>query len=77
MCHNKTTENTLKSHIFIKVNEEAFRINPKLVLLTLQRNGRFESRSIQIYRKKANVENDIYPIFHGLFTSFPSALLDF
>ena len=38
MCHNKTTENTLKSHIFIKVNEEAFRINPKLVLLTFQRN---------------------------------------
>ena len=76
MCHNKTTENTLKSHIFIKVNEEAFRINSKLVLQTLQRNGRFESRSIQIYRK-ANVENDIYPIFHGLFTSFPSALLDF
>ena len=38
MCHNKTTENTLKSHIFIKVNEEAFRINPKLVLLTFHRN---------------------------------------
>ena len=76
MCHNKTTENTLKSHIFIKVNEEAFRINPKLVLLTLQRNGRFESRSIQIYRK-ANVENDIYPIFPWIVYKFSISITGF